>query len=634
MLQTIRDRTQGLIVSIIIGLVCLTFVLWGVESYINEARQVDVAEVNGEEIPLAEFQTHLQRLRRQAEAMLGDQFNAEEWNQPDVKRRALDNLINDRIVNALVKDARIGVSDQQVAQQLQQLPAFQQDGVFSRALYEQRVSALGYSPLGFEQQMRSDLAQSHLRAGISASEFAMREEIVRLQQLREQKRDIGYAILPGSTRADQVTVSDADIEKYFADHQEDYRKPERVALTYLELSQATLAAEVKVTDDALRAYYDANHPAYTTTEERNVNHILVQVPKTAPEAEATAARSKAEDLLKRARGGEDFEKLAREFSDDTGSRTEGGETGLFPRGAMVPEFEDSAFKLKVGEISEPVRTQFGYHLIKLKEIKAGGLRPFEEARADVEAAYRNAEAQKVFIDQAEQFSNLVYENPDSLDVAAEALNLKPQSTPALTRDELAAQYSDKLAAVVFEADVLVDGLNSEPVELPDGRVMAVRVLEHTPSALPALAEVKDAVQKALQEQKVRELTEAAGKEMIEKLRGGATIAELVKDQGFDWKKVEGAGRESSDVNRAVLREAFRAEVPAGEPAYLGIPIGKSDYAVIRVANIQLPAADAVDKAALSTLTGDVMKSRATESWRDFVDALRAASDVVVNEQDL
>lgn len=634
MLQTIRDRTQGLIVTVIIGLICLTFALWGVESYINEARQVIVAEVNGSEIPVEEFQTTMQRFRRQAESMLGDQFNAEEWNQPDVKMKALDNLINDRILATLIEDARISVSDQQVARQLQQIPAFQQDGAFSRALYEQRVSMLGYSSVGFERQLRNDLAQSQLRAGIAASEFTTREEALRLQRLRDQKRDIGYAIVPGSAHEDKVAITESDIEKHYTEHQEEYRKPETVSLEYLELSSGSLAAEVKVTDEALRAYYDANHPAYTLTEERNVNHILIQVSQGAPDADVASARTRAEDLLKRARGGEDFETLAREFSDDTGSKTEGGETGLFPRGAMAPEFEESAFKLAVGEISEPVRTQFGFHLIKVKEIKAGGLRTFDEARADVEVAYRNAEAQKVFIDQAEQFSNLVYEHPDSLQVAAEALNLKPQSTAAMTQAEIAAQYSDKLATAVFEADVLVDGLNSEPVEMPDGRVLAVRVIEHQPSAIPALAEVKATVEAELRETQLRELTEAAGKALIEKLRGGATIAELIKDAGFDWKKVEAAGRESADVNRAVLREAFRAEVAGDQPAYLGIPIGKSDYAVIRVANIQVPPAGDVDPNAVQTLTGELMKERAAEAWRDFVAALRDHSDVTIYENGL
>ncbi len=634
MLQTIRDRTQGLIVGIIIGLVCLTFALWGVESYINQARQIIVAEVNGDEIPVEEFQTSLQRLRRQAENMLGDQFNAEEWNQPDVKMRALDSLINDRILASLIKDARISVSEQQMVRQLQQIPAFQQDGVFSRALYEQRISSLGYSPVGFERQLGSDLAQSQLRAGIAASEFTTREEALRLQRLREQKRDVGYAIMPSSVHEDQVALNDSDFEKYYNEHQESYRKPETASFEYLELSSASLAAEVKVTDDALRAYYDANHATYTTTEERNVNHILIQVSQSASEADVEAARTKADDLLKRARAGEDFEKLAREFSDDTGSKTEGGETGLFPRGAMAPQFEEAAFKLPVGEISSPVRTNFGFHLIKVKEIKGGGLRPFDEARADVEAAYRNAEAQKVFIDQAEQFSNLVYEHPDSLTVAADALNLKSQTTASMTKAEIAAQYSDKLAAAVFEADVLVDGLNSEPVEMPDGRVMAVRVIEHQPSVIPPLSEVKPLVEAEIREMQLRTLTEAAGTALIEKLRGGATIAELIKDAGIDWKNVEAAGRESADVNRAVLREAFRADVTGDKPTYLGIAIGKADYAVIRVANVQVPPVSDVDTTAVQKLTGELMKARATAAWQDYVAALRGASDVTINRNDL
>lgn len=634
MLQTIRDRTQGLVVAVIVGLICLTFALWGVESYINSERRVVVAEVNGDEIGLDEFQQALQRVRRQAESVLGEQYNAEDWNKPDIKMRGLDGLINERIVAGLMDEARIRVSDAQLASEVQKIPAFQQDGAFSRTLFDQRVSLLGFSPVGFELQMRADMAQAQLRSGIAASEFTLRAESERLQRLREQKRDIGYAIIPNTEFADKVSVSDADIEKHYADHQEDYRVPEKAALEYLELSAATLANEVVVTDEALQQFYDANHALYTTVEERNVNHILIQAAKSASDTDISAARNKAEELLKRARAGDDFEKLAQEFSDDTGSKTDGGETGLFPRGVMAPEFEEVAFELAVGEISEPVKTDFGFHLIKLKETKAGGLKSFADAKSDVQTAYRSAEAQKMFIDQAEQFSNLVYEHPDSLDVAADALNLKAQKAESLTQVELATRFSEKLGAVVFEADVLIDGLNSEPIELPDGRIVAVRVTEHRASAIAPLAEVKAQIKAELEEQQIRQLTENAGKELIEKLRGGATITDLVKNAGFDWQKVENANRDSTDVNRAVLREAFRVEATESDPVYAGIAIGKADYAVIRVANVEVPSSADIDKTAIKTLGNDLTNNRAGDAWRDFVAALRASSEVKIYNNNL
>ena len=326
MLQTIRDRTHGLIVAIIVGLISLTFILWGVESYINAAKRVIVAKVDGDEIPIEEFQKALQRFRRQAESMLGEAFNAADWDKPEIKTKALDELINDRVLARLVSDSRVRVTNAQVAQQLLEIPAFQDEKGFSRALYEQRVSALGFSQLGFEQQLRGDMAKSQLRNGVAASEFVTREEAQKIAALRKQKRDIGYAVIPAAEVEKQITVTEADTTTYFEAHQEDYRRPEKASVEYLEISAAALAAKVDINDDKLRQYYDANQAAYTLSEERSANHILVQVARDAEAAAVASAQTKIKDIVKRAAAGEDFEKLARELSDDVGSKAEGGST--------------------------------------------------------------------------------------------------------------------------------------------------------------------------------------------------------------------------------------------------------------------------------------------------------------------
>ena len=634
MLQTIRDRTQGAIVVAIVGLISLTFVLWGVESYISDAKRVIVAKVDGDDIPIEEFQKALQRFRRQAESMLGEGFNAADWDKPEVKTRALDELINDRVLSRLVNDARVRVTNQQLAQQLLQIPAFQDEKGFSRALYEQRVTAMGFSQLGFEQQLRSDMAKSQLRNGVAASEFVTREEAEKLAALRKQKRDIGYAVIPAAEIEKQLSVTDAETSSYYEAHKEDYRTLEKASVEFLEISAAELAAKVEINDDKLHQYYDANPAAYTLTEERNANHILLQLPPDADAAATTAAQAKTQDVLKRAQAGDDFEKLAKELSDDVGSKAEGGSTGFFARGAMAPEFEEAAFKLKPGEVSQPVRTKFGWHIIKLKDIKAGGLQAFDKVKTEVEVAYRSAEAQKVFFEQSEQFSNLVYENADSLSVAAESLELTPHKTEVLSKEELAKKFSDKAAGAIFTAEVLNEGMNSEPIELPDSRVIAVRVIEHVPSAIPELAEVKLKVEDAVRNQQRRQLTEALGKELIERLRKGETVDDLVKGRGFGWEQEQGATRESSDINRAVLRAAFSTEVVGSEPQYTGLPIGNTDYAIVRVANVVVPADSEIARGDVATLQGELVKGRMGAAWSEFVAAVRAASDVKIIAKNL
>ncbi len=634
MLQTIRDRSQGLIVGVIVFLISLTFALWGIQSYIDGGSQVVVAEAAGEEILLSEFQDSLQRFRRQAQSVLGDSFDASAWDSAEVRRRALDELVDERIIDQVIDDARIRVSDAQVASQLQQIPSFQDENGFSRQLYEQRVPLLGLSQAGFEQKLRSDMARAQLRAGVAASEFVTDAEAQYIESLRKQKRDIGYAIIPASEYADSVTLSDADIQAYYDKNRESYRVAERVKLDYLEISVAALQDEVEVSDAALRGYYEANKPAFTVAEERNANHILVQLPRSAGLEEEASALAKIAVALSRAKDGEPFEELAKELSDDVGSRSEGGETGFFPRDAMVKEFEDAAFALDVGQISEPVRTQFGFHIIKLKAIKPGGLKPFEEVRGEVESAYRQAEAQKLFFEQADQFSNLVYEHPDSLEVAADALGLEIKHTEAMSASEIAAEYSDKLASAAFETEVLLERLNAEPVELADGRVIAIRVSEHEPSRIPLLTEVHNEVEQALRTEKLRALTAAAALEMVERLRSGESVKDVVEQGGFGWERAAGATRESNDVNRAVLRAAFRIEADTNGPSYDTVPIGLSDHAVVEVANVATPAGAELSRTTVGQVKQELIEARAETVWREFLLALRGASDVNIYNENL
>ena len=629
MLQSIRDRSKGLIAGIIVFLISLTFALWGIQSYITAGARVIVAEVDGEEIELREFQDALQRLRRQARSLLGESFDSAEWTSAKVKERALNDLVNSRLLMQLTDDSRIRISDAQVARQIQKIPNFQDENGFSKQLYEQRVPIYGFSELGFEQEMRRDLERAQLRAGIAASEFVTVEEAQQIEMLRRQKRDIGYAIMPASAFEDEEQLNDTDAETYFDNHREDYRTTEKALLEYLEISSSALASEVRVNEEVLRGYYGANTATYTVTEQRNVNHILVQVAERADIDTVLAAQIKVEDARKRALAGEVFEDLARELSDDVGSKSEGGETGFFTQGAMTPEFEKAAFALEVGELSEPVRTRFGYHLIKVKEVKPGGLKAFEEARPEVEAAYRAVEAQKLFIEQADQFSNLVYEHPDSLEVASEALGLEVRRTEALTHSEIAVLFSEKVATSAFDSDVLIDGLNSEPIELDDGRVIAVRVIEHAPAFIPSFEDVKSEVRAAAGVERARKLTEAGGQNIIARLRDGGTVADLLQEPGFGWERVEAASRESSDVNRAVLRAAFRTEAPDGGPVFTGIPIGRSDYAVIRIANIVTPPATELDAFDIAEVRKELITSRTNTIWQEFLDSLKASSDVEI-----
>ena len=627
MLQSIRDRAHGLVVGVIVLFICLSFALWGVGEYLNAGATVVVAEANDEEINLSEYQDALQRYRRQAQAMHQDAFNEQDWASDIVKHEALQQLVDDKLLAQLARSERMQISDTQVARELRKIPAFQSDEGFSKAVYRDRVQRLGYSELGFEEQMRAEMAKAQLRNGIAASEFMTTEEARWIDSLYRQRRDIGYAILPSTEFDDQVEVVEAEVATYYEANRESYRTSEQVAIQYVELWIDALTAEVAVDDAGLREYYETNRAQFTAVEERDVNHILIQVSENAAAADVAAAREAAQQAKRRAQAGEEFEKLAAELSDDVGSRTEGGATGFFPRGVMAPEFEDAAFKLTVGEISDPVRTRFGFHVVKLTAIQEGGLKIFEEVRNGVETVYREREAQRLFYEQAEEFSNLVYEHPDSLEAVAAALALEIKYTDPKSRLELAQEFSERAAASAFDPEVLLEGLNSEPMELGEGRFLALRVAEHLPVAIRPLDEVRGEVVETLESQQRRTLAAASGEALIARLQAGKSVADVMQAQGFDWKTEHSVGRESNDVNRAVLRAAFRLEVAAGDVVYSGLPIGRGDYAVLRVTNVDTPSRQDADPIDVADIKRELVDIRSDAIWRQFITALRTQTDV-------
>lgn len=635
MLQSIRDRIQGLVAGVIILFLCMTFGIWGIEKYLNSGKTVVVAKVNGHDIELPTFQTTYQRLRQRAQAELGDNFDPKVWGEQATKVKALDYLIEEQLLLQAAEDARLKVSDAQVAANVTQSPTFQVDGKFSKERYSQIVNALGFNELGFEQQARKDISVQQLRAGVAMSSFVTDAEAQRLQQLRAQTRDVGYATVSLEKFKDGITLTQAEIEEYFKAHQEQYRTNEKLALEYVLLSLDSIIGEVKVADAALQTYYDAHQAQYTVEEQRSANHILVQVKKDATPEETEAARKKASDLRESIVNGKKFEDVAKESSDDVGSKAEGGETGLFGRGVMAPEFEQAVFALKPGELSEPVKTEFGYHIIRVKEIKPGGLRPLSEARADVEAAYRKEQAEATYYERAEQFSNTVYEHPDSLAAAADALGLKVEKTELLTREDLAAKFSPAVVDAAFEPEVLTDGLSSPPVEVSDTKVVAIKLLQHEASRLRTLDEVRDDVVKALTLERAHDAATKRGAELVERLQKGEDLNSLMASEGLSWHTAKNIDRNGGDVSRAVARAAFKVTTPKpGEFAYAGIPVGTGDYAIIQVANVVTPPLEKLPTEQLTELKRQAGQTRTLLSWHEFVDALKSHAKITTHVENL
>ncbi len=634
MLQSIRERAQGVIAAVIVLFLCLTFAVWGVESYLNEAKKVVVAEINGEEVELEEFQSTFQRLRQRAQAELGDAFEPAVWSEEATKRKALDYLVEERVLTQNVDRARLRMSTEQVAEFLKRSPNFQVDGKFSNERYAQVTSMLGFSEHAYEDQARKDLALQQLRAGVVASAFLTPHEVARVEQLQAQTRTLGYAVI-APTDSGKEAISDQDASAHFKQHQEEYRVEDKVALEYVELKLENLESGLVVSADQVQAYYDAHKADFTIDEQRNASHILIQLKAGATSAEDAEAKQKASRMREMVLSGKPFDEIAKEHSDDIGSRAEGGATGLFGRGVMAPEFEQAVFSMQKDDVSEPIKTNFGYHIIKLTEIKPGGITPLAEVKSDVEQKVRREQAEELYYETAERFSEAVYEHPDSLTEAAEQLTMKVQATSPQTRAEVAAMFSSAVADAVWEAEVLTQGLASAPVEIGDHRIVAVRVTRYEPSHLPSLEQVKNAVVVQLQTQRVKDAAKARGDALLERMRKGEAAAAIAAADQLKWEEFKDAQREDDRINRAVLRAAFKASLEKNDgKTHIGVEYGSGNYAIVEVSSASTPASTVEISASAARIKEQLTRSRSIVAWQDFVTALKSSAKIETHPEKL
>jgi peptidyl-prolyl cis-trans isomerase D len=635
MLQSIRDRSQGLVVGVIVGLISLTFVLVGIQSYLEGGSKVVVAEVDGHEIHLTEFQQNLQRFRQRAQSIMGDSFNPLDWDRPEIKQRVVDELIDNYITAELARNSWLRVGDAQVAGELQIIPAFRDDdGKFSRNLYEQRTSLLGYSELAFEERMRDELMRSQLYAGVGGSEIIADNELKMTHKLLEQERDIGYAIVPGSGYENTVNIGEDELFAYYDEHSLRYQELEKVSLEYIELSASLLTPSIEFSEKALREEYLVNVGQYTIAEERDAEYILLPLSNSASDVELQTATSKLLEISERFRQGSTIEAIKDEYSQDTEFNVQASRTGLFGKGIMAQPFEDSVFGLSVGQFSEPIRTDFGLHIIKLLEISPTRTKSFEEVRADVESSMKEIEAQKLYFEIAEEFSTLVYENPQELAATAETLGLEIKKLDYLNREALTVLFSEKAAAAIFDTEVVMENMNSIPVELPDGRLVAFRSVGYKPSRVPPLLEIRNKVEEDLTTSHLRDLVEQKSIQLIELVNGGQLMSDVIAAEGLDWKNVVGAKRDSTEVNRAIINKAFSAVTDESGVVYFSVPVGVSDNAVVRVSNVTFPEDDDIDEASQSALRQQLEEEKKASSWATYVRGMRQQAQVKIHHERL
>lgn len=559
MLQTIRNKIQGIFAWVILLLICVPFALWGIQNYLGGGQESPVASVGDKDF----YQQDLSRAYDQyAQNLAGMKFD-----ENTLKRQALEQLIRDEVLFQHVKKVGLQATDAAARDFIQKLEYFQTDGKFDKQKYDTLLGSQGMSSAEFVKRIKKALIMKQYQSAFSDSAFVTPSDIQRFFAIKNQTRDIEYISVP-SIPVTEIP-SDEEIQKYYQQHADTYRTKEQVAIEYVELSLDKLAEDVKVKDEQLAAYYQEQKDLYTTKERRRISHILFAITKETNAEQALAKAKKAKSQLKEM----DFARLAEQISDDKLTAKKGGDLGLFNPGVFEPAFEEAASQLQLGEVSEPVKTSFGYHLIKVTELTPSQVKPLESVKDQLTKAYQKSQADSRFYELGEKLSEVSFENPGSLQAVSDALGIPVQKTDYFTRDKgVGVAENEAVRKAAFSEDVL-KGNNSEPIELGSDQLLVLRAVDHKPSVVQELSAVKERVIDALQAEQAANQASATAMEIKKALEEGQNMDDIAGRYHLEKHVVTGLDRQSRKLPMPVLQRVFKAAKPAGDKPLVFVALG-------------------------------------------------------------
>lgn len=622
-------RNSKRISQIILIIITVPFAFWGVDSYFHGGGPGDLAVVGDSKISRQEFSQAVRDQQERLRSQLGAQFNAAMLETSEARQAILESLITRRLLLLHASKNGLMASDALLRDTINAIPVLQKDGKFSRQRYEQALASQGLTQAGFEAKLRQDLTVQQLIQAVSESAIVSQASTQTLASIQFEERSISETIIRPEHYSAQVSVADSAIKDDYDKNRQRFEIPLQIRAEYVVLSREALAEQTPVTQEEARSVYDKNANSYVLPEERRASHILIQSPKDAPEAAQKAAKAKIEAILQQVRKNPgDFAKLAKDRSEDPGSAAKGGDLGFFPREAMVKPFEDAAFSLKQDQISDIVQSDFGYHIIHLTGIKPGKTRSFEDVRDSIVSELKLAAATRKFAEAAETFSNMVYEQSDSLKPAAEKFKLQIQQTGLFDKRHPAAAgplgTNEKMLSALFSEDALKNHRNTDAIEIAPNTLMAARVIEEKPAELRPFEAVKSEIEKKL---KAEEASRLAVKE------GEARLAKLVKGEKVDvsWAADRKITRQPMPgLDPLAQRAIFKASV-AKLPAYAGVGLADGSYALFRIAAVQSGAGKGANEQGVKALEGQLKQLTGAEDFNDFLMALRERYGVKIDK---
>ncbi len=625
MLQAIRDKTSGWIAYLIIGLISVPFALWGINSYLGGGAEQPAAIVDGEEITSRQLDFAYTRYRERLASVFGGRIPEAFNDENTLKEQSLSQIIDEKVLENYIQDKGYRVGDARVLENIRSMQVFQQDGKFNKEQYQNQLASQGYSAALFEQELRRSQEMEQLNLAIRTSAFMIPVELEQFNNLKNQQRKL--RTLTFKNQPDSIEVSDAQVSDYYNEQSAGFMDPAKVKLDYIELSLSSIKKSIEISEDKIQERYEQLRDQLTTAELRTASHILLTVGEGDNEDEV---KNKINDLKNRISQGEDFSTLAREFSQDPGSAEDGGDLGEVERGSMVKPFETALFDLHVNQVSEPVKTKFGWHIIKLNGLSGGETQSFEQARNEIEQELKSDLAESQIYDLAENLASIGYEEPDSLFSASEQLDLKIQTTDWFTQDRgegLAGQQ--KIRQIAFSDDVLNQNRNSETIELDDNRIVIVHLNEHKPAAKKSLESVTDSIIKTLKKKAGRELAKTEGEKVLTDLQqGDNTLDKAASNFSLEVADLGFVDRSNTTVKRDVLNAAFTLSKPVdNKVVFEAVAEISGDYTIIEFSAVQAGEEDAAadeKDSPIKTLTD----SRANYEYQAIIRSLTGQAEII------
>ncbi|MEI6544737.1 MAG: SurA N-terminal domain-containing protein [Methylococcales bacterium] len=619
MLTKIREKSQGTLAWVILTLICVPFALWGINNYLDGGGEKPVASVGDKDF--------YQRDVNKAYEQYSQNLQGMNIDEPTLKAQALQKLIKDEVLLQYVHTEGLVVTDNEARDFIKSLPYFQVDGKFSEKQYKSLLGSQRISSTEFVNRIKNALTMEQFQHSVMDSSFATQFDVESFFKIQNQQRDVDYIIVPVSPLNEQPKSE--EITAYYQQHQDLFQTPEQVSVEYVELSLDELSKKVMVTDDKLKAFYEEQKDQYTTPERRKISHILIAINDKTTEKQALEKALKAKQDL----ASKDFSVVAAEVSDDKLTAKKGGDLGLFNLGSMEKAFEDAASSLKLGEVSNPVKSAFGYHLIKVTELVPSSVKSFEIAKPEVAKAYQKSQAENAFYEAGEKLTEMSYEHPDSLQTVADGLSLVVQKSSLFTKDKGEGVATDeKIRNAAFSEEVL-QGNNSAPIEQPSERLIVLRLLEHKTAAKKDIAEVKDEIAAELVKEKAQRLALEKAKKIQVSLEAGTSIQSVAGENKVEIKSEKGLVRGKNKLPEYLSDAIFKAAKPIGDkPSVFLTVLPSGEQVVVSLSKVTTGTMSEDDKKQLELAKKNIAKALGQTEFNQVLNSLQAEADVEVNKK--